>query len=95
MHRTIKNLYGGAWYNDIWDAIKKPFNFASKIGEAIAPALSAIPGYGAVLSPVVSGISGSVRRLAGGRGRSRSRSRSKARKGGKKLSRSKLRARIA
>ena len=57
MHRTIKNLYGGAWYNDIWDAIKKPFNWASKIGEAVAPALSAIPGYGAILSPVVSGVS--------------------------------------
>jgi hypothetical protein len=98
---TIKNMYGGAWYDDIWNFVKKPLNVVSKVGQAIAPALNAIPGYGAMVSPIVSGVSGAVSNLTGGRrrkgsrARSRSRSRSKGRRGGKKMSRSALRVRIA
>lgn len=96
-----KNMFGGAWYNDLWDFVKKPLNIASKIGQAVAPSLAAIPGYGSVLSPIVSGVSDSVRGMTGGRRRrtakasSRSRSRSKGRRGGRKMSRSALRVRIA
>ncbi len=92
-----KNMFGGAWYNDLWDVIKKPLNIVSKIGEAAAPALSAIPGYGAVVSPIVSGVSGTMRRLTGGKGRrARSKSGSRPRRrGGRKISRSCLKARIA
>lgn len=98
---TVKNMFGGAWYNDIWNAIKKPLNVASKIGKAIAPALTAIPEVGSFVAPAVHTLSSGFENLTGGRrrkprgGRARTRSHSKKRRGGRKMSRSALRVRIA
>lgn len=58
-YKQDRNVYGGAWYDDLWHGIKKVYNVAAPIAKAVAPVVKkALPASEPYLSAVGLGLEG-------------------------------------